>query len=141
MARDCVFCRIIRGELPAVKIYEDEYVVVFLDKYPINPGHTLIVPRRHAERLDELSDEEATALIRVAKWLAPRIVKAVDADGYNVVTNNGRAAGQVIFHVHLHVIPRFHGDGCRFDCKRNTPSYRELAEIGEKIRKELGVSH
>ena len=84
MSGDCIFCRIIRGELPSVKIYEDDKVVAFLDIYPINPGHTLVVPKRHAEQLDQLTDEEAAALINAIKKLAPRIVEAVKAHGYNV---------------------------------------------------------
>ncbi|KSW12051.1 diadenosine tetraphosphate hydrolase [Pyrodictium occultum] len=137
MTEDCVFCKIIRGELPSAKVYEDENVVAFLDIYPINPGHTLVVPKRHVERLEQLSDEEAAALIRVVKKLAPRIVEAVGAQGYNVVANNGRAAGQVIFHVHFHIVPRFEGDGCQMDCSRSKPSMEELREIGEKIKRHL----
>ncbi|ALL01546.1 histidine triad (HIT) protein [Pyrodictium delaneyi] len=138
MTGDCIFCKIIRGEIPSVKIYEDENVVAFLDIYPINPGHTLVVPKRHVEYLHELKDDEAAALINAVKKLAPRIVEAMGADGYNVVTNNGRAAGQVIFHVHFHIVPRFEDDKCRFDCERSKPSMEELEKVGEQIRRAIG---
>ncbi|BES81914.1 HIT family protein [Pyrodictium abyssi] len=137
MSGDCIFCEIVRGELPSVNIYEDDKVVAFLDIYPINPGHTLVVPKRHAEQLDQLTDEEAAALINAVKKLAPRIVKAVKAHGYNVVANNGKAAGQIIFHVHFHIVPRFEGDNCKFDCSRSKPSMEELREIGEQIRRHI----
>ena len=138
MTGDCIFCKIIHGEIPSVKIYEDENVVAFLDIYPINPGHTLVVPKRHVEYLHELKDDEAAALINAVKKLAPRIVEAMGADGYNVVTNNGRVAGQVIFHVHFHIVPRFRDDNCRFDCERSKPSMEELEKVGEQIRRAIG---
>ncbi len=137
----CVFCRIIRGELPAVKIYEDEYVVAFLDIYPINPGHALVVPKRHVTRLEELSDEEARALLLAAARLAPAIVRATGAEGYNIVINIGKAAGQEIEHLHLHIVPRHTGDGCRFDCRRSKPSTEELKRIGEEIVKAYREIH
>jgi len=134
MVKECVFCKIVRGELPAVKVYENDLVVAFLDIYPINPGHVLVVPKRHVERLEELNDEEARELVLAAARLAPAIVRAVNAEGYNIVINIGRAAGQEIEHLHLHIVPRFTDDGCRFNCRRLKLSPEELQRIGDKIR-------
>jgi histidine triad (HIT) family protein len=134
---DCIFCRIIEGREPSVKVYEDSSVVAFMDIYPINPGHLLVVPKRHVERFDELTEEEVAALARAARRLAPAVIKAVGADGYNIVSNNGRAAGQVIFHVHLHIVPRFSGDHCRFDCRRLGSSWQELERVASLIRESL----
>jgi histidine triad (HIT) family protein len=141
VVRECVFCRIVRGELPAVKVYENDLVVAFLDIYPINPGHTLVVPKRHVERLEELSDEEARELVLATARLAPAIVRAVKAEGYNIVMNIGRAAGQEIEHLHLHIIPRFSNDGCRFDCRRLKLAQEELERIGENIKKAFAEIH
>ncbi len=141
MVESCVFCKIIAGEISATKVYEDEYVVAFLDIYPINPGHTLIVPKRHVERLEELSPEEGKALIRAAARLAPAIIRAVGAEGYNVIMNIGRAAGQEIPHLHLHLVPRFSNDGCRFDCSRLRASREELEDVGRSIRKAYMEVH
>ncbi len=130
----CVFCRIVSGELPAVKVYEDEYVVAFLDIKPANPGHTLVVPKRHVERLEELEPDEAQALLYAAARIAPAIVRAVGAEGYNILVNIGAAAGQEIPHLHLHIIPRFTSDKCRIQCPRASPDMDELEEIGRRIR-------
>ncbi len=136
---DCIFCKIVRGEIPAHKVYEDEHVVAFLDIYPINPGHTLIVPKQHYERLEDVPEEVLAAMMRAAARLAPAILRATGAQGYNLVVNVGRVAGQEIMHVHLHVIPRREGDGCKImHCKRSKPSDEELARTAEAIRRELG---
>ena len=131
---NCVFCKIISGELPAVKVYEDEYVVAFLDINPANPGHTLVVPKRHVERLEELEPDEAQALLYAAARLAPAIVRAVGAEGYNILMNIGAAAGQEIAHLHLHIIPRFSSDNCKFNCPRKKADLGELEEVGRRIR-------
>ena len=139
MSGGCVFCRIVKGEIPAHKVYEDEHVVAFLDIYPINPGHTLIVPKEHYERLEDVPPEVLAAMMRAAARLAPAVLRATGAEGYNLVVNVGRAAGQEIMHVHLHLIPRRSGDGCKImACQRSKPSDEELAKVAEAIRRELG---
>jgi len=138
LARDCVFCRIVRGELPSIKVYEDDKVVVFLDIYPINAGHALVVPKIHVEKLEDLPEEYLERLLVVTAKVAPAIVKAVKAEAYNVVINNGRAAGQEVMHVHVHIIPRTTGDGCNImGCRRFKPSREELERMGEEVRKVL----
>jgi len=137
----CVFCKIVRGELPSVKVYEDEYVVAFLDINPANQGHTLVVPKRHVERLEELEPDEAQALLYAAARLAPAVLRAVGAEGYNVVMNIGAAAGQEISHLHLHIIPRFTGDKCRLDCPRSKGEISELENVGRMIREAYADIH
>jgi histidine triad (HIT) family protein len=102
---DCVFCKIVRHEDPAYVIYEDEYVIAILDKYPISKGHTLVMPKRHYRVITEMPDDELYHVIRVTKIVTSAIIKALNAPGVRIVQNNGAEAGQVIFHVHFHVIP------------------------------------
>jgi len=108
---DCIFCKIIKGEVPSSKIYEDKQVYAFLDISPINPGHTLIVPRRHCIDIDEMTTEEVAHVFSVAQRIAKAVVVGVQADAFNIGMNNGKAAGQIVMHAHVHVIPRFANDG------------------------------
>ena len=133
---DCIFCKIINGEIPSNKIYESENFVAFLDIMPINPGHTLIVSKKHYENMDELPEELGGELLRVIKTVARAIVKAVNADGYNIGMNNGRAAGQLVMHAHIHIIPRFSDDGLK-SWPQERMDDSKLREIGEKIKKEI----
>lgn len=108
---DCIFCSIVAGEAPAATVAETDRTVAFLDANPLAPGHTLVVPRTHAETLDELSPETGHELMDQLRRLAPAIETAVDADATTIGFNNGPAAGQEVPHVHAHVIPRSRGDG------------------------------
>ncbi len=101
----CVFCRIVRGEEPAYVVYEDEHVIAILDKYPINRGHTLVMPKRHYRDITEIPNEELYHVIRVTKIVATAMIKVLNIPGVRVIQNNGAEAGQVIFHIHFHVIP------------------------------------
>lgn len=138
MRRDCIFCRIIRGETPAHKVYEDEKVLAFLDIYPSAPGHTLIVPKAHAARVEDLQKEDAAALFGALHRLVGRIQAAVDAPASTVGVNNGPESGQEVPHIHIHVIPRFRGDqggiiqGIARSGRR--PSLEEMHRIAERIR-------
>ena len=111
MSADCIFCRIVEGEIPSRSVHEDDDVLAFLDANPLAPGHALVIPKAHRERLNDTSDEESAAVFEVVHELTPRIEAAVDADGSTVAVNNGEAAGQEVPHVHVHVIPRFEDDG------------------------------
>lgn len=102
----CIFCRIARGEVPARKVYEDELAVAFLDAFPLARGHTLVVPRAHVERVEDLSDQQAKAVFGAAHKLAGRVAKAAGAEGTTIAVNNGKAAGQEVPHVHVHIVPR-----------------------------------
>ena len=110
---DCIFCKIIKGNLPALKVYQDNAVVAFLDIAPISPGHLLVVPRQHAADLLAIDDLALAYVMRVAKQLGRAMIKGLGADGFNVGINNGAVAGQVIEHFHCHVIPRFKNDGLK----------------------------
>lgn len=109
-----LFDEIIRGEIPSYKIYEDEHVYAFLDIGPLSRGHTLVVPKESKAQLDELSDEAAAAIGRALPRLCRAVMKATGASAYNVLQNNGARAGQAVFHVHFHIIPRFDVDGLSF---------------------------
>ncbi|HEY4511007.1 MAG TPA: HIT family protein [Candidatus Paceibacterota bacterium] len=133
---ECLFCKIIRGEIPSEKIYEDGDTFVFLDIHPNNPGHTLVIPKKHSENLYDIDDHSLAAVMRTVQKVARAIKTAVEADGINIAMNNESAAGQVIFHPHLHVIPRFKEDGYRHWPHK---SYKEgeAAGIASKIRANL----
>ena len=105
MSESCVFCKIIRKEGPASMVYEDDRIVAFMSIQPINVGHTLVVPKIHYENIYEIPEEEVAYLYRIVKKLAHAVKKAVNAEGIRIVQNNGEAAGQVIFHLHVHIIP------------------------------------
>ncbi|HEX7483447.1 MAG TPA: HIT family protein, partial [Candidatus Bathyarchaeia archaeon] len=108
---ECVFCQIIRNQLPASVVYEDEKVIAFLSNRPVNEGHTLVLPKKHYENIYEISEDEVAYTFRVVKRVAHAVRDACDSEGIRVVQNNGWAAGQVIFHLHVHVIPMRPNEG------------------------------
>ncbi len=107
---DCIFCKIIDKEIPARIVYEDDKYLAFLDINPVNKGHTLVIPKDHVATYSELDNEQAADMAKKAHQLAPQIVQALGAKGFNLCLNNGSVAGQIIDHVHFHIIPRFGGD-------------------------------
>lgn len=108
---ETIFSRILRGEIPCHKVYEDDRVLAFLDINPISRGHLLVIPKEPAETVDQLSDESAAAIGRVLPRLARAVMKVSGATAYNILQNNGPAAHQAVFHVHFHIIPKLDGDG------------------------------
>lgn len=108
---DCLFCKIVAGATPSEKIYEDEDTFAFLDIHPINRGHTLVIPKAHYANIYEAPEEVFARLMHTVRFLAPKIKQAVGADGINIGINNDKAAGQLVFHLHVHIIPRFDEDG------------------------------
>jgi len=133
VVEDCVFCRIARGEADASLVYEDEDVVAFLDLRPVNEGHTLVVSRRHYENIFGVPDEEVSRLFRVVKKVAVAVMKSEKAEGVRIIQNNGRAANQIIFHFHVHIIPEYEGQGSYRP--RGTPEQGELERVAAKIRR------
>ncbi|MBI3634462.1 MAG: HIT family protein [Candidatus Yonathbacteria bacterium] len=129
----CLFCKIIAGEIPAQKVYEDEYTLAFLDIHPVNIGHTLVVPKTHYVNLYETPDETLSRIMTVVKKLSVAVKTAMNADGINIEMNNDPVAGQIIFHSHIHIVPRFSGDG--FKHWHGARDYREGedAEVAQKI--------
>ncbi len=111
MADECIFCKISQGDIPAGKVYEDERVLAFLDIGPVSEGHCLLIPKEHYRRLEDCPADTLAALGSSIGRIARAIVAATDAEGYNVLSNNGRCAGQLVEHVHFHIIPRRTGDG------------------------------
>lgn len=109
--KDCIFCKIANGEIPAATLYEDQDFRVILDLGPANKGHALILPKAHFENLYELPDDLAGKALILAKEVTKKMKKVLNCDGYNVVQNNGTAAGQTVFHFHMHLIPRNENDG------------------------------
>lgn len=132
---DCIFCKIVAGEIPCHKIYEDDAVIAFLDIHPVAIGHTLIVPKSHASDALAGSSEDATAMMRVIHQLAPKMLRALGADGLNIGSNIGASAGQDVFHTHLHLMPRVTGTPRAFVQMEVTQA--ELAGLADKIRQSL----
>jgi histidine triad (HIT) family protein len=112
MASDpnCLFCKIVAGEVPSTRVHEDERTIAFMDINPATRGHLLVVPREHARDLLEIPDEDLEACVRAARILARRLTERLDADGVNLLNSCGSVAWQTVFHFHLHVIPRYGGD-------------------------------
>lgn len=127
---DCIFCRIIRGEAPASVVHEDDDVIAFMDIRPVNPGHTLVVPKRHYAYIWELPDAEVGKLFVTARRIAAAAKEALGADGVRIVQLNGRSAGQEVMHLHVHVIPYYTGR----TPQRRSASSEELERTAEKIR-------
>ena len=134
---DCVFCKIVAGEIPVTRIYEDEVVLAFLDIGPVSDGHTLLISKQHFQRVHDCPAEFLGQVCSRVGKVAKAVAGAMAAEGYNVLCNNGRAAGQLVEHLHFHIIPRNSGDGV-FD---QWPSYKyaegKMKVVAEKIRKCL----
>ena len=107
----CIFCKIVAGEIPALRVFEDDAVLAFLDVGPLAEGHVLVVPKQHYERLEDMSGDAVAAVTRHLPKLGRAVVKAMSVPGYNVLQNNGKESGQVVPHVHIHIIPRVAADG------------------------------
>lgn len=135
---NCVFCKIVAWETPSQRVYEDEGYIAFLDINPINFGHTLIIPREHIENVEATPDGVLAGMITLAKKVGLAITKAMRVDGYNIKINNGRAAGQEIDHVHIHVIPRLDGDGVYRLPARDRYPEGVMGSTAEKIKSVLG---
>lgn len=135
-APDSIFTRIIRGEVPCQRVFENEHLLAFLDIAPLAPGHTLVVPKRQVEKLHELTPDEAAEIGRQLPQIARRVIAAVCAPGYNLLQNNGPVAGQVVPHVHFHIIPRAEGDGLGYRWNARPAAPDELAALARRIREE-----
>mgnify|MGYP000033726108 CR=1 FL=1 len=133
---DCIFCKIVAGKVPALKVYENDKISAFLDISPVNPGHTLVVPRVHHADLLETPDDVLSDMITRTKKIAAAIMKAVNADGFNVGINTKPAAGQAVFHTHLHIMPRFKDDGLRHWPHKKL-SDEEMKKVQDAIRAAL----
>ena len=137
MSTECIFCKIIKGDIPSFTIYEDDLFKVILDRFPAAPGHALIIPKAHYKDMFELPQEVVEALYPLAQKIAIQIKKAVGAEGMNVVQNNGDVAGQSVYHFHLHLVPRKAGDGIILNKSSNGETTLEELEMTLKQIQEL----
>jgi histidine triad (HIT) family protein len=133
----CIFCRIMAREIPATVVHEDEHVLAFMDLGQVNPGHVLVALKSHAENLYDLNDAQAGAVLRAAARVARAIRDAFDPEGLSVYQANGAAAGQTVFHYHVHLVPRHDGDGMALTWPVKNPPRDKLEAYAAKIRASL----
>ena len=133
--KECVFCKILKGEVPATKVNEDDKTFAILDLVPVSKGQTLVIPKKHFETMDEMDEETANAVIKTTQKIAKAILRF--NEGYNVNQNNKHAGGQIVPHVHYHVIPRNEGDGMNHCWKKLDMSNNEITELQNKIQSFL----
>lgn len=132
-----LFAKIIAGEIPCVKVYEDDYVFAFLDHIPTNPGHTLVVPKKWSSDLLDTDEETLKHLIVAIQKISKAVKAATGAGGINIHQNNGEIAGQKVFHLHFHIIPRHEGDGYELWHGKPYGTPEEAREMGERVRNEI----
>ncbi|MFA6593843.1 MAG: HIT family protein [Candidatus Buchananbacteria bacterium] len=130
---DCVFCKIIAGEIPSAKVYEDDKFLAFLDIAPVNLGHTLIIPKAHHETLLDLPADDACQLLGLVQKIAPAVLSATGAKGFNLMLNNGQVSGQVVGHVHFHIVPRSEDDGLKL-WPGHPYAEGQIQELADKIK-------
>lgn len=134
---DCIFCKIAAGEIPSSTIYEDEDVRVILDLGPASRGHALILPKEHYDDVCTLDEALAAKLFPLAARIGQAMKRGLGCDGFNLVQNNGRAAGQTVFHFHMHIIPRYEGGAEIVAWEPGKATAEELAQTAEAIREQL----
>jgi len=134
---DCIFCKIAMGEIPSYKVYEDERTFAFLDINPINAGHTLVVPKNHTAKITEAHEDDLVALAKAVKKVVKGIEDGMSVDNLNIFVNQGEDAGQIIPHLHVHVTPRYRGDGMKIEVAQTKPGEDELKEVLEKIKSAI----
>jgi histidine triad (HIT) family protein len=132
---DCLFCKITAGEIPATKVHEDERTIAFMDINPVTRGHLLVIPRRHSRDLLDIDPQDLAATMQTAQTLAAKAARALDADGFNVVNNCGSAAGQTVFHFHVHVVPRTRGDDFHVPLGGPPGDRDEITSAADAIRR------
>lgn len=135
MRNNCIFCAIADGEIPSFKVYEDDLVLAYLDINPFAKGHTLVIPKAHSEGLLDTDDETLAAVITRVKKIAAHIKAKLGADGFNILQNNGEAAGQTVKHLHFHIVPRFGNEVGEIAFANTKGDFAEL----EKLAKEVAV--
>ncbi len=135
---DCIFCKIVAGEIPSVKLYEDDRVLAFMDINPLNDGHLLIIPKAHAATINDITESDFLAVMSVTHRLAAAIREALNPDGINLLQLNGEAANQVVPHLHVHIVPRWSGDGLTVSLWNLVSGDMErIKGVAEQIQKAL----
>lgn len=131
---DCIFCKIVAGEIPASKVYEDDQVLAFLDITQVTKGHTLIIPKKHYRNVLDMDAEAAGQLFTAVPAIARQLKEKLGASGLNIVNNNEEAAGQTVFHTHIHLLPRFdQNDGLDIQFRTNEPDFPALANLAQEV--------
>jgi histidine triad (HIT) family protein len=138
MATDCVFCKIIEGEMPSMRVYEDDRTLVIMDINPVNSGHCLVISKAHAPTLWDADPVDLQAAITAAQKVAVALKTVVKPDGLNMLQANGAAAFQSVLHYHLHLIPRWNNDGKGFDWSLVPGDRGQIQAIGERLREAIG---
>jgi len=131
---DCIFCKIAKDEIPSYKVYEDNKTLAFLDIAPVNNGHILVIPKKHYKNIEDISEEELYTIIKTVKKIGKALKKSLDIPGYNVNINNDSIAGQIIPHIHFHIIPRYKNDGLKLWTQGKYRN-KEAEKIQNKIQK------
>ena len=137
MDNNCIFCKIANGEIPSTTVYEDDMFRVILDLSPATKGHALILPKQHMANIYEMDEPTAQKVFVLAYHIATAMKKALNCDGINIVQNNGEAAGQTVFHFHMHIIPRYINDGQNINWIPGTSEPEEREKIAQKIKAAL----
>ncbi len=137
MEPNCIFCKIVNKEIPSSKVYEDKHHLAFLDIAPVNKGHTLLIPKQHYEDLFDMPEDMLALTGSILKKLSAAVMKGVKADGVNVGVNNKSAAGQIVFHAHFHIIPRFNQDGLKAWPHKKYENVDEMGTYKDKIQMQL----
>jgi len=138
---ECIFCKIIDGEIPAVKVLDEELVIAFMDINPSSKGHMLVVPKRHAENIFEISESDLAAVTNAIKRCAKAVKEALNAEGITILQLNGKASDQIIPHFHIHIIPRWENDGLPVSTWEMKPGdMEEINDIARKVKKNITPS-
>lgn len=135
---DCVFCKIVAGQIPSTRVFEDEHTLAFMDIGHVNPGHTLVAVKKHAANVFELEEAQAEAVARAMVRISRALKKTFEPEGLSVYQANGKAAGQTVFHYHVHLLPRHAGDGMELVWPVKNPPRATLEEYAARIRAALG---
>ena len=134
MVSDCIFCKIVAGEIPASKVYEDDHFLAFLDISQVTPGHTLVIPKKHARNLLEMTPDETAALFNVVSRVTKKVESATQPQGMNIISNMEEIAGQSVFHSHVHILPRYsQEDDLKIDFIAHEPNFDHLAQLAKEI--------
>lgn len=134
MVSDCIFCKIVAGEIPASKVYEDDHFLAFLDISQVTPGHTLVIPKKHARNLLEMTPDETADLFNVVSRVTKKVESATQPQGMNIISNMEEIAGQSVFHTHVHILPRYsQEDDLKIDFIAHEPNFDHLAKLAKEI--------
>lgn len=137
---NCIFCRIVSGDIPSSKVYEDDEVLAFLDISQATKGHTLVIPKQHVRNVLEMNEDAASTVFSRVPKIARALKKATGASGMNIIANNEEIAGQTVFHAHIHLVPRYGDkDGLAISYTEHEPDFEALAKLAETIKKEISA--